>query len=113
MKLTEAQVQKHILQLLSAYGIFHWRNNTGAVKSTYKGKDRFVRFGEPGMPDIWVLRPARTGNSRLIGVEVKSPTGRQSAAQQDFQKRLEAAGGIYLLVHSPEEFHLKWGEAGL
>src|SRR4026208_2268553 len=41
----EAEIQKAILELLQVLGIPAWRANTGAVKATYHGRDRFIRFG--------------------------------------------------------------------
>jgi hypothetical protein len=37
------------------------------------------------------------------GIEVKAEKGRQSDAQKEFQVRLEAAGGVYVLARGIDE----------
>jgi len=49
-------------------------------------------------------------NGCTAWVEAKSPVGKQSAPQLEFQKQVEAAGGTYMIVHSLEEFVEKWKE---
>ena len=49
-------------------------------------------------------------NGYTTWVEAKSPVGKQSAPQLQFQKELEGAGGYYMIVHSLEEFIDKWKE---
>jgi len=39
----------------------------------------------------------------LIAVELKTTTGRQSENQKGFQAVWEAAGGVYVVVRTPEE----------
>lgn len=87
----EHEVQGQILEWLTIKHIFHFRNNSGAMK---KGK-HYVKFGVPGMPDIIAVI-----NGRFIGIEVKGPDGEQSPKQKDFQMSLEYAGGQYILVSS-------------
>ena len=85
----EAQLQSSIIEWLYLHDIFHWRNNTGALKIG----NRFVKFGFKGSPDIICVY-----RGWFIGIECKSATGRQSANQEDFEKKLKEAGGAYLLV---------------
>lgn len=89
--MSEAEVLNNMIAGLMRLqpGVMYWRNNTGAVKVD----DRFIRFSLPGAPDI-----LGCANGRAFGVECKSSTGRQSATQQQWQKRWEAAGGKYFLV---------------
>ena len=54
----------------------------------------------PGVADIIIL----TSTSLPVAVELKIPKGgRQSDSQKGFQAVWEAAGGIYLIVRTPEE----------
>jgi hypothetical protein len=46
-------------------------------------------------------------------VEVKSPKGRQSPAQREFELRWEQAGGLYLLARSVEELREALRDAGV
>ena len=49
------------------------------------------------------LHIARHGYHGLF-VEFKTPTGRQSAAQKEFQRQVEAEGYKYIIVRSVEQF---------
>lgn len=95
----EKDLQRQVLDYLSLRHIFNYRNNSGAMVSEYKGKKRFMRFGATGSPDIVMVM-----DGIYIGVEVKGTNGKQSDGQKVFQEELEKAGGMYLLVHSMEEF---------
>lgn len=95
---SEHEVQSQILQYLTIKGIFCWRSNTGAMRSIYKGKARFMRFGVVGSPDIFAVV-----NGNIVGIEVKGPRGKLSAAQDEFGSRLIAAGGSYIVAFSLED----------
>ena len=94
----ESEIQKAILEWLAWKHVFHWRNNSGAMLSEYKGKTRFMRFGKVGSPDIFAMK-----DGTCYGIEVKRPGGSQSEAQQEFQGEFEAAGGIYILAFSIDD----------
>jgi len=69
----EGELVKSVMQLLHARGFQVFRRNTGAITTNYTRKDgttreRFFRFSEPGMADIWGWDVV-TG--RHIEVEVK------------------------------------------
>lgn len=46
-----------------------------------------------------------TINGRSVKVEIKIGKDRQSPAQKEYQRQVEAAGGIYLLISSFQEFY--------
>jgi len=98
LKISESNVLSACLSHLGYLGIFHWRNNTGAVPGEYKGKKRLVRYGRKGMPDIMACI-----NGRMVGIEVKSPTGKQSEDQKKFEDEMTAAKGTYCLVRSLDQ----------
>ena len=52
----------------------------------------------PGLPDLQAVKDGRT-----LYIEVKRPTGRQSAHQKRFQQAVESAGGTYILVSSVDD----------
>jgi len=57
----------------------------------------------PGLSDLVAVRA-----SRVVHIEIKRPTGRQSEKQKDFQRKLEAAGGEYVLARGIDDVkHLK------
>lgn len=96
----ERDIQRTILDWLRVHRIFHWRNNSGAMASNYKGKPRFFKFGLVGSPDIFAVH-----RGICYGIEVKGAEGLQSRQQMVFQKDFEDAGGIYILAHSIEDVH--------
>ena len=98
LKIKEKDLQKTILDWLRWRKIFCWRNNSGAMVSEYKGKKRFMRFGLEGSPDIFAVK-----FGRIVGIEVKSPTGTMSEAQEKFKEEFEKAGGSYVLAKSLED----------
>jgi hypothetical protein len=65
IRVTEADVMRDVDQVLSAYHIFHWRNNTGVTRI---GR-RFIRFGYPGSSDWLGICP----DGRFLAVECKRP----------------------------------------
>ena len=111
IKVSEKEIQKTILDWLKWHKqIFCWRNNSGAMVSEYKGKKRFMRFGAEGSPDIFAVKmvfpcPGNgiIGVGQIIGIEVKSPTGKMSEAQEKFREEFQKVGGIYILARSVED----------
>jgi hypothetical protein len=100
----ESELVSFCLGYLKTRPVLYWRNNTGAFAGAYTRKgdgktvNRFLRFGAPGSPDIFVLM-----KGRFIGIECKVGTNKQSPEQKTFQADLEKHGGLYWLVYSPEE----------
>lgn len=98
-KETEAQIQRAILDYLAYRNVFHWRANTGAGYFRNKGGgERFVRFGEKGMADIFCVV-----GGQVYGLEIKRSNGKQSAEQVEWQERFEKAGGVYILARSIDD----------
>ena len=113
---SEKDVLKGCLELLDLYpAIRAWRMNTGAVVTEYKGKQRFIRFGIPGMADITGILSLGLEHAHGLRLEIecKSVTGRQSETQKAFQTMIEIRGGIYLLVRSPGELQDELEKIGL
>ena len=106
MTLTREQdIQSAILIYVTSLPMsFAFRMNTGAVKDG----NRFIRYGLPGQPDIFLIL-----NGRFIGVEVKTKTGRQSEAQKNWQRNCERAGGIYILARSVDDVRCRLETEGL
>jgi hypothetical protein len=94
-KSTEKATQAAILQYLTLKGVFHYRQNSGAFKTDAGG---FYAIGTKGAPDIICVV-----GGRYIGIEVKDAKGRLNENQIAFQKRLEAAGGLYLVAYSLDD----------
>jgi len=91
----EAPILRACLKWLRTRGIFAYRQNTGTA--WINGQP--VSFGFPGAADITGILP----DGRRLEIECKSATGKQSEKQKWFQAKIEANGGLYLLVRSEEE----------
>lgn len=57
-----------------------------------------------GFPDFIFLHPNR--NCAYLAIELKSPKGRQTENQRQYQQAVEGAGGKYVVVRSFDEFVL-------
>jgi hypothetical protein len=96
---TEHQVQSACLEYLAVCPAVAWaeRINTGAVKiPAANGRDRFIRFGFPGCSDIIGMLK----DGRFLAVEVKSPVGRATEAQEAFLSQVATHGGVAGVVRS-------------
>lgn len=92
---TEKETQKAILEFLAVKGIFHYRNNSGALPIGQGGNTRFIRFGAVGSPDIICVV-----KGLYVGIEVKGEKGKLSPNQISFREALVRAGGIYIEARS-------------
>lgn len=99
---TEHQVQTAILRYLAVSPRVAWaeRMNTGAIKiPAANGRDRFLRFGFPGCPDIL----GQMTDGRLLAIEVKSPSGRATEAQAAFLALVAKNKGVSLIARSVDD----------
>ena len=101
---TETALVKAIIQLLQAHGFMAFRRNTGAVTTSYTRKDgvtrdRFFRFSEPGMADIWGWQ---RGTGRHIEVEVKRPGLKPTSLQLQWLQMAQERGCIAFWCDSME-----------
>ena len=92
----EGELVKSVMQLLQAHGFQVFRRNTGAVTTDYTRKDgttreRFIRFSEPGMSDIFGWH-TRTG--RHIEVEVKRRGVKPTPLQEQWLQSARDGGVI-------------------
>lgn len=95
LKSTGNELVRACEHYLTLKKVFHYRNNSGAMKVREGG---FIRFGAVGSPDIIAVV-----DGRYVGIECKMGSGRQSPAQKEFQQALEQAGGQYFLVRSIDD----------
>lgn len=104
----EALTQAAIMDYLAVRHIWHKRMNSGAVVSEYKGRSRMIRYGTEGMADILATIPPQgvsweERNPKILWIEVKSATGKQSPAQVEFQTEVEDAGHTYIMARSIDD----------
>lgn len=102
----EAAALVEVLKALNAHSAVAWceRMNSGAVKIG----SRFVRFGWKGCPDV--LGQLKDG--RLLGVEVKSPTGKLRPEQAVFLERIRCAGGVAFMARDCRDVMRELNEKG-
>ena len=85
MKLSEKEIRRQIQDYLRLKGYFVTYNLQGL--GCY-----------PGKPDL-----DATKNGITYHIEVKTPNGKQSEKQKQFQADLESAGGRYILARCVED----------
>lgn len=96
--MTEGQLQDAIrLALGRDPTVTLWRNNIGHAVMAHGGRVTFGVGGPGGSDLIGML------HGRFLALEVKTPTGRQSPEQRQFQSLVESKGGIYLLARSVDD----------
>lgn len=90
-----------------------FRNNVGVLQD---GEGRYIRFGlAPGSADLIGIFTRSGGNlaEQAIGVfiaaEIKTPTGRQSEEQINFERLVTRKGAAYAVLRSVEDA-VKWIE---
>lgn len=103
----ETDIQSTIIRylaILEAQGklFFNRTNNIPPVNKDSKGKvigfRKLPSGAKRGIPDIWVII-----NGKTIGLEVKTPTGKQSKEQKEIQEKFIKNGADYYVVKSYEE----------
>ena len=97
--MSESNIQKAILDYLQYQEnlgkLWFVRSGAGAIKTD---TGRYFKTGKVGCPDILLCC-----HGCFIGLEVKTPKGRQSDAQVEAQKIIEACGGKYYVVRSVDD----------
>lgn len=93
---SEADIQRAIVQALTAVGALVWRCQSGRVKV----RGGWMMLAPEGTPDLLVIVPP-TG--RLLGLEVKAAKGRVREAQVEWAEAARRAGAAVYCVRSAEE----------
>jgi len=99
----ETSLVRTILDYLAYRKVWAYRQNTGGLRDT---TGRLVRFGVVGHPDIVARitpRDGAGGSGRVIWIEAKSSTGRQTPAQKEWQEKAERHGDVYILARCLED----------
>lgn len=103
----ESDIQSLILIFVTSIeGSFFWRQNTGVFHDA--NGVRRLRSNIKGTPDI-----LGTLKGRMVAIEVKTATGRQSKDQKNWQRNCERAGGLYILARSVEDVRAALSSVGL
>lgn len=104
----ETSRQNRIRIALSEKGILNFRNNTGALKDK---NGRLVRYGLcKGSSDIIAIKPVlitpeMVGQTigQFVAIEVKTPTGKPTKDQLNFNKQISDKGGIALIARDVDD----------
>lgn len=115
---TEAATQARILDAtVGRPDVILWRGNVvgaavalpevraamraaGIADSTIRAVCAKLRPRDAGLPGQADLIGMRARDGRFLGVEVKSPTGRQSDRQKRFESMVHRMGGVYVVARS-------------
>lgn len=104
VKTKEGELVKSVISLLQAHGFQVFRRNTGATMASHtlksgETKNRFVRFGQGGMADIWGWQVM---SGRHIEVEVKRSGIKPTSLQEQWLQQARQAGCIAFACDSME-----------
>ncbi len=95
-RITEKDIERQVRLVLGKDSDSAWWLNPVGFDH-----DKKIRYGLfKGSADI-----IGCYRGRFIGLELKSPIGRQSPEQRMWQVVVERYGGIYQVVRSPDEAH--------
>lgn len=101
MKNKESKIQAEIVKYLQSKKYFF-----ASIPNELGGKDAAIRMAKfktlglrSGAPDLLVFLPA----GKLICLEVKTETGKQSDSQIAFEQKLSDLGFDYFVVRSVED----------
>lgn len=75
------------------------RMNSGAILTSYGGRQRLIKLCRPGTADIYV----RLNNGRTVWIENKMPKKGLEVVQKEFKARMEAIGDTYVVVRNIQE----------
>ena len=82
-----------------------WKNNVGGMAIHQIGRrSRFVRFGEPGLPDIIGIAK----NGRFVGIECKRKPNKLTEHQIRFLDSARSMGAWAIYVYSVDELEEAW-----
>jgi hypothetical protein len=99
MNHSEAKIQAEIVKTLRSSGYWcHSVPNDAAGSNAVRQGQQITMGLFPGVADLVVWLPG----GRVMYLEVKTPTGKQSPAQVKFQARCDAAGIPYAVARSVE-----------
>src|SRR6185436_1001711 len=110
LKVTEHEIQNQIIEYLKIKKWFVYRINSGMLPMFGAGgKQRMIKLGEAGMPDLILFDRVSINDNyvdgivKLIFIEVKVPGNKPTALQTAKMQELEEKGAKCLVIHSLEE----------
>ena len=88
----ESEIQKAITDYLAARKIFCWKNHNTGVPN---GRGGLRKGGKKGVSDILGIY-----KGRFLAIEVKTPKGKTTEAQDQFLAQVVKNGGIGFVARS-------------
>ena len=108
--MSEQALVNAALIYLRTEGCMVWRANTGAMRVQTRGRrDRFIRFGPVGQPDIVGYGPTSCGGVGLA-VECKRGRNQPTDAQLTFLSEAKARGVFAVCIWDIEALMRLWQE---
>ena len=97
----EKEIENLILEYLKLRNIFAWKNNTMGVYDKNRGTYRknMNKYAINGVADILGVLP----DGKFLAIEVKTPKGKVSPAQQNFLDRVNKENGLAFVARGLEE----------
>lgn len=92
----EQDIQRGCFDLLKMLGVWAYKVNNVGIK---KPNGSYIPAQTKGIADI-VCHP---GEGKTVYIEVKTPEGRQSPAQKEFEDNCRFAGIEYWIIRDIEE----------
>jgi len=105
MSIYENELTKSVLTLLAYNNIFAWRQNNGGVYDPSTKRYR-ANSSMSGVPDIIGILP----DGKFLGIEIKSPKGKQTESQNLFELKCIESKGVYILVNDSYKFTQKMSQ---
>ena len=105
MQVREKDIEKSVLQYLYHAGIFAFKYPTTGRYDTKKNTWIKTRGTITGVADIIMIME----EGKTVWLEIKSPKGKQTPNQIEFQRKLEVRGHKYLVIRSVQDL-IDWLE---
>ena len=98
--MTELQIQHKIVMWLQSQGIYAFSVSNESAGRSVVMQMQLVSAGlRKGVSDLVLLFPG----GKTVFLEIKTPTGKQSKAQEHFQRRVEELGFKYAIARSLQD----------
>lgn len=95
----EQILSKQVVQYLQLSGIMFFHPANESKRTFWEQKQFKDNGGIAGVPDLCLMFP----NGRMVFLELKTPTGRQSPAQKEFETKAIKLGYDYFIARTIDD----------
>ena len=99
MTVTEAQIEHGILEWLNCHGYFAVKVPTSGYFDGHAWRKQSSPYAVNGFPDAIAI----SEQGQVLFIEVKTPKGKQSAAQRTFENKVKTYNGTYILARGIDD----------